>query len=75
MDSYFQSLTCHLLHYALLVVVPQTPRQFVIVHRRPILLDAPSTGHLFRLHQFKFHATARPHYAPATHVRLVQQGD
>lgn len=50
----------HLLHDALLVVVAQTARQFVVVHGRPVFLDAPATGHLLRFDQLELHAAARP---------------
>lgn len=67
------NLTCHLLHDPLLVVVAQTPRELVIVHRWPILLYAPPAGDLLWLHQFKFHSSSRPHDAPSADIGLIQQ--
>lgn len=40
------SFSRYLLHYTLLVVVPQRSAQFVVIHRRSILLNTPSTSHL-----------------------------
>ena len=47
------SFSRYLLHYPFLVVVPQRPAQFVIIHRRSILLNAPSTSHLNRIKERK----------------------
>lgn len=40
------SFSRYLLHYPFLVVIPQRSAQFVIIHRRSILLNTPSTSHL-----------------------------
>ena len=44
------SLACHFLHDSFLVVVAQRPTQFVVVHSRSVLLDAPSTRNLKHNH-------------------------
>lgn len=54
------SLSRHLLHDPLLVVISERAAEFVIVHSWPVLLNAPTPGHLFRLNQFKFHASSSP---------------
>lgn len=60
--------TFRLAHDAFFVVLPQTPRQFVVVHGRPVLAAAPQTRH--RLTVFDLEHSLFP-VQPPDHLLLL----
>lgn len=54
------SLAVDLGHDVFVVVVPQSPAEFVVVHVGLVLALAPFSGHFIGIHEFKFAIGALP---------------
>lgn len=52
--------TVHLLHDVLIIIIPERPAQFVIIHIGLALPFAPASCHLIRINQFKFAISSLP---------------